>query len=201
MKKLTLTTITILTALTLGACGEHDTKLETPKETISSSVVEKAHSLASQEEPLVDETYPETSETSDVEEPTTTPSLNIPAGYHLITRTTIAKAYVPTDAQLKDYTSKLQGVGGTGVYLTLPVVKDEENTTKSYQLVTLNKDGKTEYVMFEYMTSGARDYVGNDFAKYMMNLAPTGELKNGLANNANYYLEHNLYNVWQQDLD
>lgn len=203
MKKLTLTTIAILSAITLTACGNHTDKIETPKETISSSVIEKAHSLSSQEEELVEETYPQTS-SSEVEETTTAPSQsfsNIPKDYFMVTRTCLVKAYTPTEAQLKQYQSKLQGVGGTGIYLSLPVVKDEENTTKAYQVVELQTNDKTEFVMFEYLTNGASDYVGNDFARYMMNLAPTGELKHGLTSNANHYLEQQLYNVWKQDID
>lgn len=194
MKKVTLTAITILATLTLTACGNKPTET-TPSSSITSTEVSKAHSLASEKNSLVEETYPSAT-TEEVED-------NTPE-----------KVIVPSTS-LEWFTVKTQA--SSGFTTRVRCENDQEPTTMASGSVYAMSQVKTEngystitVVNFAQRTNNVVKFILNtneegiaqgiaqQFIRYMVNLKPDGNLTNGMASNAQYWLEHDGLT---QDLD
>lgn len=194
MKKVTLTAITILATLTLTACGNKHTET-TPSSSITSTEVSKAHSLASEKNSLVEETYPSAT-TEEVED-------NTPE-----------KVIVPSTS-LEWFTVKTQA--SSGFTTRVRCENDQEPTTMASGSVYAMSQVKTEngystitVVNFAQRTNNVVKFILNtneagiaqgiaqQFIRYMVNLKPDGNLTNGMASNAQYWLEHDGLT---QDLD
>lgn len=194
MKKVTLTAITILATLTLTACGNKPTETTTSS-SITSTEVSKAHSLASEKNALVEETYPSAT-TEEVED-------NTPE-----------KVIVPSTS-LEWFTVKTQA--SSGFTTRVRCENDQEPTTMASGSVYAMSQVKTEngystitVVNFAQRTNNVVKFILNtneagiaqgiaqQFIRYMVNLKPDGNLTNGMASNAQYWLEHDGLT---QDLD
>lgn len=197
MKKVTLTAITILATLTLTACGNKTT--EQNNQTMTSTI----NRLASQEQSVVSEDYPELADTyvgaSTVEE---------------VEDNTPEKVIVPSTS-LEWFTVKTQA--SSGFTTKVRCENDPEPTTMTsgsvyamsqvttengYSTITVvNFAQRTNNVVKFYLNTnepGIAQSIAQQFIRYMVNLKPDGNLTNGMASNAQYWLEHGGLT---QDLD
>lgn len=192
MKKVTLTTIAILATLTLTACGKTTTE-PTPSSTITSSEVSKSHSLASQEQELVDEVYQETSDTEEVEENN---KVIVPSSNEWFAVKTSQASGFTTRVRCENCTEPVTMAGG-GVYsMSQVTTKNGYSTIK-----VVNFAQRTNNVVEFYLNTnepGIAQGIAQQFIRYMVNLKPDGNLTNGMASNAQYWLEHDGLT---QDLD
>lgn len=197
MKKVTLTAIAILSTLTLTACGNKTTKQN--DQTMTSTI----NRLASQQQSVVSEDYPELADTyvgaSTVEE---------------VEDNTPEKVIVPSTS-LEWFTVKTQA--SSGFTTRVRCENDQEPTTMASGSVYAMSQVKTEngystitVVNFAQRTNNVVKFILNtneegivqgiaqQFIRYMVNLKPDGNLTNGMASNAQYWLEHDGLT---QDLD
>lgn len=197
MKKVTLTAIAILATLTLTACGNKTT--EQNNQTMTSTI----NRLASQEQSVVSEDYPELADTyvgaSTVEE---------------VEDNTPEKVIVPSTS-LEWFTVKTQA--SSGFTTKVRCENDPEPTTMTsgsvyamsqvttengYSTITVvNFAQRTNNVVKFYLNTnepGIAQSIAQQFIRYMVNLKPDGNLTNGMASNAQYWLEHDGLT---QDLD
>lgn len=192
MKKVTLTTIAIIATLTLTACGKTTTE-PTPSSTITSSEVSKVHSLDSQEQELVDEVYPETSDTEEVEENN---KVIVPSSNEWFAVKTSQASGFTTRVRCENSTEPVTMAGG-GVYsMSQVTTKNGYSTIK-----VVNFAQRTNNVVEFYLNTnepGIAQGIAQQFIRYMVNLKPDGNLTNGMASNAQYWLEHDGLT---QDLD
>lgn len=189
MKKVTLTAITILATLTLTACGNKTT--EQNDQTMTSTI----NRLASQQQSVVSEDYPELAETyvgaSTSEE---------------VEDNTPEKVIVPSTS-LEWFVVKTQA--GSGFTTKVRCENDPEPTTMASgsvyamsQVTTENGYSTITVVNFAQRTNNVVKFILNtneagivqgiaqQFIRYMVNLKPDGNLTNGMASNAQYWLEH-----------
>lgn len=197
MKKVTLTAITILTALTLTACVNKTT--EQNDQTLTSTI----NRLASKEQSVVSEDYPELADTyvgaSTVEE---------------VEDNTPEKVIVPSTS-LEWYTVKTQASSGFSTKVrcendNTPITMASGSVYAMSQVTTENGYSTISVVNFAQRTNnvvkfylntnepGIAQGIAQQFIRYMVNLKPDGNLTNGLASNAQYWLEHDGLT---QDLD
>lgn len=197
MKKVTLTAIAILSTLTLTACGNKTTKQN--DQPMTSTI----NRLASQQQSVVSEDYPELADTyvgaSTVEE---------------VEDNTPEKVIVPSTS-LEWFTVKTQA--SSGFTTKVRCENDQEPTTMASGSVYAMSQVKTEngystitVVNFAQRTNNVVKFILNtneegiaqgiaqQFIRYMVNLKPDGNLTNGMASNAEYWLEHDGLT---QDLD
>lgn len=190
MKKVTLTAIAIIATLTLTACGNKTT--EQNDQTMTSTI----NRLASQQQSVVSEDYPELAETyvgaSTSEE---------------VEDNTPEKVIVPSTS-LEWFVVKTQA--GSGFTTKVRCENDPEPTTMASgsvyamsQVTTENGYSTITVVNFAQRTnnvvkfilntneSGIAQGIAQQFIRYMVNLKPDGNLTNGMASNAQYWLEHN----------
>lgn len=189
MKKVTLTAIAILATLTLTACGNKTT--EQNDQTMTSTI----NRLASQQQSVVSEDYPELADTyvgaSTSEE---------------VEDNTPEKVIVPSTS-LEWFVVKTQA--GSGFTTKVRCENDPEPTTMASgsvyamsQVTTENGYSTITVVNFAQRTnnvvkfilntneSGIAQGIAQQFIRYMVNLKPDGNLTNGMASNAQYWLEH-----------
>lgn len=191
MKKVTLTTIAILTTLTLTACGKTTTE-PTPSSTITSTEVSKAHSLASQE--LVDEVYPETSENEEVEEENN--KVIVPSSYEWFAVKTQSASGFTTKVRCENYTDPVTMAGGAVYSMSQVTTKNGYSTIKVVNFAQ-RSNNVVEFIL-NTNEPGIAQGIAQQFIRYMVNLKPDGNLTNGMASNAQYWLEHDGLT---QDLD
>ena len=184
MKKVTLTTIAILTSLTLTACGNPTTE-PTTSSTITSTEVSKSHSLASQEETLLDEVYPETSETEEVEENN---KVIVPSSYEWFAVKTQAGSGFTTRVRCENCTEPVTMAGGAVYSMSQVTTKDGYSTIKVVNFAQ-RSNNVVEFIL-NTNEPGIAQGIAQQFIRYMVNLKPDGNLTNGMASNAQYWLEH-----------
>lgn len=194
MKKVTLTAIAILATLTLTACGNKTTET-TPSSTITSSEVSKANSLASEDNALVEETYP-SSTTEEVEDNTPEKVIVPSTSIQWFTVKTQASSGFTTRVRCENDQEPTTMASGS-VYAMSQV-----KTENGYSTITVvNFAQRTNNVVKFYLNTnepGIAQGIAQQFIRYMVNLKPDGNLTNGMASNAQYWLEHNGLT---QDLD
>lgn len=193
MKKVTLTTIAILTTLTLTACGKTTTE-PTPSSTITSTEVSKAHSLDSQEQELVDEVYQETSENEEVEEENN--KVIVPSSYEWFAVKTQAGSGFTTRVRCENCTEPVTMAGGAVYSMSQVTTKDGYSTIKVVNFAQ-RSNNVVEFIL-NTNEPGIVQGIAQQFIRYMVNLKPDGNLTNGMASNAQYWLEHDGLT---QDLD
>lgn len=197
MKKVTITAIAILATLTLTACGNKTT--EQNNQTLTSTI----NRLASQEQSVVSEDYPELADTyvgaSTVDE---------------VEDNTPEKVIVPSTS-LEWYTVKTQASSGFSTKVrcendNTPVTMTSGSVYAMSQVTTENGYSTITVVNFAQRTNNVVKFILNtneqgiaqgiaqQFIRYMVNLKPDGNLTNGMASNAQYWLEHDGLT---QDLD
>lgn len=192
MKKVTLTTIAILATLTLTACGKTTTE-PTPSSTITSSEVSKSHNLASQEQELVDEVYPSTSDTEEVEENN---KVIVPSSNEWFAVKTSQASGFTTRVRCENCTEPVTMAGGAVYSMSQVTTKDGYCTIKVVNFAQ-RSNNVVEFIL-NTNEPGIAQGIAQQFIRYMVNLKPDGNLTNGMASNAQYWLEHDGLT---QDLD
>lgn len=186
MKKVTLTAITILATLTLTACGNKPTETTTSS-SITSTEVSKAHSLASEKNALVEETYPSAT-TEEVEDNTPEKVIVPSTSLEWFTVKTQASSGFTTKVRCENDNTPVTMASGS-VYAMSQVT-----TENGYSTITVvNFAQRTNNVVKFYLNTneqGIAQSIAQQFIRYMVNLKPDGNLTNGMASNAQYWLEH-----------
>lgn len=186
MKKVTLTAITILATLTLTACGNKATETTTSS-SITSNEVSKAHSLASEKNALVEETYPSAT-TEEVEDNTPEKVIVPSTSLEWFTVKTQASSGFTTKVRCENDNTPVTMASGS-VYAMSQVT-----TENGYSTITVvNFAQRTNNVVKFYLNTneqGIAQSIAQQFIRYMVNLKPDGNLTNGMASNAQYWLEH-----------
>ena len=186
MKKVTLTAITILATLTLTACGNKPTETTTSS-SITSTEVSKAHSLASEKNALVEETYPSAT-TEEVEDNTPKKVIVPSTSLEWFTVKTQASSGFTTKVRCENDNTPVTMASGS-VYAMSQVT-----TENGYSTITVvNFAQRTNNVVKFYLNTneqGIAQSIAQQFIRYMVNLKPDGNLTNGMASNAQYWLEH-----------
>lgn len=181
MKKVTLTAIAILATLTLTACG-NTTNEPTTSSTITSSEIAKAHSLASQEEEVTEET--------------TNNKVVVPSNKEWFAVKTQAGSGFTTRVRCENSTEPVTMAGGAVYSMSQVTTKDGYSTIK-----VVNFAQRSNNVVEFYLNTnepGILQGIAQQFIRYMVELKPDGNLSNGMASNAQYWLEHDGLT---QDLD
>lgn len=186
MKKVTLTAIAILATLTLTACGNKTTET-TPSSTITSIEVSK-------ENALVDETFPSAS-TEEVED-NTPEKVIVPSSNEWFAVKTSQASGFTTRVRCENDPEPTTMASGS-IYAMSQVT-----TENGYSTITVvNFAQRTNNVVKFYLNTnepGIAQGIAQQFIRYMVNLKPDGNLTNGMASNAQYWLEHDGLT---QDLD
>lgn len=195
MKKVTLTTIAILATLTLTACGKTTTE---PTDTTLTSSINK---LVSQEQSVVEESYPElldtypsTSDTEEVEEENN--KVIVPSSNEWFAVKTSQASGFTTKVRCENDDEPTTLTSGS-IYAMTQVTT--ENGYSTIEVVNFAQR-KNNVVKFYLNTNepGIAQGIAEQFIRYMVNLKPDGNLTNGMASNAQYWLEHDGLT---QDLD
>ena len=195
MKKVTLTAIAILATLTLTACG-NTTNEPTTSSSITSSEVAKSHSLARQEESLVDEVYSSTSSDEEVTEETTNNKVVVPSNKEWFTVKIQQASGFATKVRCENYTEPMTMAGGAVYSMSQVETKNGYSTIK-----VVNFAQRSNNVVEFYLNTNEPELlqgIAQHFIRYMVELKPDGNLSNGMASNAQYWLEHDGLT---QDLD
>lgn len=197
MKKVTFTAITILATITLTACGNKTT--EQNEQTMTSTI----NRLASQQQSVVSENYPELADTyvgastSEEVEDNTPEKVIVPStSIEWFTVKTQASSGFTTRVRCENDTEPTTMASGS-VYAMSQV-----KTENGYSTITVvNFAQRTNNVVKFYLNTnepGIAQSIAQQFIRYMVNLKPDGNLTNGMASNAQYWLEHDGLT---QDLD
>lgn len=194
MKKVTLTTIAILATLTITACGKTTTTTTTTTqetETLTSTV----NRLASQEQSVVSEDYPELAETyvgASVDEPKEVVEENnkviVPSSNEWFAVKTSQASGFTTKVRCENDDEPTTLTSGS-IYAMTQVTT--ENGYSTIEVVNFAQR-KNNVVKFYLNTNepGIAQGIAQQFIRYMVNLKPDGNLTNGMASNAQYWLEH-----------
>lgn len=194
MKKVTLTTIAILATLTLTACGN------TPKQT-DTTLTSTVKRLASQEQSVVSEEYPELEATyvgasveEEVEEENN--KVIVPSSNEWFAVKTSQASGFTTKVRCENDDEPTTLTSGS-IYAMTQVTT--ENGYSTIEVVNFAQR-KNNVVKFYLNTNepGIAQGIAQQFIRYMVNLKPDGNLTNGMASNAQYWLEHDGLT---QDLD
>lgn len=194
MKKVTLTTIAIIATLTLTACGN------TPKQT-DTTLTSTVNRLASQEQSVVSEEYPELEGTyvgSSVEEEVEEENnkVIVPSSNEWFAVKTSQASGFTTKVRCENDDEPTTLTSGS-IYAMTQVTT--ENGYSTIEVVNFAQR-KNNVVKFYLNTNepGIAQGIAQQFIRYMVNLKPDGNLTNGMASNAQYWLEHDGLT---QDLD
>lgn len=188
MKKVTLTTIAILATLTLTACGKSNNDT-----TLTSSI----DHLVSQEQSVVQESYPELEGTyvgASVEEENN--KVIVPSSYEWFAVKTQAGSGFTTRVRCENSTEPVTMAGGAVYSMSQVTTKDGYSTIKVVNFAQ-RSNNVVEFIL-NTNEPGIAQGIAQEFIRYMVNLKPDGNLTNGMASNAQYWLEHDGLT---QDLD
>lgn len=195
MKKVTLTTIAILATLTLTACGKTTTE---PTDTTLTSSINK---LVSQEQSVVEESYPELLDTY----PSTSDTEEVVEENNKVIVPSSNEWFAVKTSQASGFTTKVRcenddeptTLTSGSIYAMTQVTT--ENGYSTIEVVNFAQR-KNNVVKFYLNTNepGIAQGIAQQFIRYMVNLKPDGNLTNGMASNAQYWLEND---VLTQDLD
>lgn len=195
MKKVTLTTIAILATLTLTACGKTTTE---PTDTTLTSSINK---LVSQEQSVVEESYPELLDTY----PSTSDTEEVVEENNKVIVPSSNEWFAVKTSQASGFTTKVRcenddeptTLTSGSIYAMTQVTT--ENGYSTIEVVNFAQR-KNNVVKFYLNTNepGIAQGIAQQFIRYMVNLKPDGNLTNGMASNAQYWLEHDGLT---QDLD
>lgn len=181
MKKVTLTAITIIATLTLAACGNKTT--EQNNQTMTSTI----NRLASQEQSVVSEDYPELAD-EEVEDNTPEKVIVPSTSLEWFTVKTQASSGFTTKVRCENDPEPTTMASGS-VYAMSQVT-----TENGYSTITVvNFAQRSNNVVKFYLNTnepGIVQSIAQQFIRYMVNLKPDGNLTNGMASNAQYWLEH-----------
>lgn len=188
MKKVTLTTIAILATLTLTACGKSNNDT-----TLTSSI----DRLVSQEQSVVSEEYPELEGTyvgASVEEENN--KVIVPSSNEWFAVKTQAGSGFTTRVRCENSTEPVTMAGGAVYSMSQVTTKDGYSTIKVVNFAQ-RSNNVVEFIL-NTNEPGIAQGIAQEFIRYMVNLKPDGNLTNGMASNAQYWLEHDGLT---QDLD
>lgn len=188
MKKVTLTTIAILATLTLTACGKSNNDT-----TLTSSI----DHLVSQEQSVVQESYPELEGTyvgASVEEENN--KVIVPSSYEWFAVKTQAGSGFTTRVRCENSDEPVTMAGGAVYSMSQVTTKDGYSTIKVVNFAQ-RSNNVVEFIL-NTNEPGIAQGIAQEFIRYMVNLKPDGNLTNGMASNAQYWLEHDGLT---QDLD
>lgn len=194
MKKVTLTTIAILATLTLTACGK------TPKQT-DTTLTSSINRLASQEQSVVSEEYPELADTyvgasvdEEVEEENN--KVIVPSSNEWFAVKTSQASGFTTRVRCENSDEPVTMAGGAVYSMSQVTTKDGYSTIKVVNFAQ-RSNNVVEFIL-NTNEPGIAQGIAQQFIRYMVNLKPDGNLTNGMASNAQYWLEHEGLT---QDLD
>lgn len=194
MKKVTLTTIAIIATLTLTACGN------TPKQT-DTTLTSSINRLASQEQSVVSEEYPELADTyvgasvdEEVEEENN--KVIVPSSNEWFAVKTSQASGFTTRVRCENCTDSVTMAGGAVYSMSQVTTKNGYSTIKVVNFAQRNNN-VVEFIL-NTNEPGIAQGIAQQFIRYMVNLKPDGNLTNGMASNAQYWLEHDGLT---QDLD
>lgn len=190
MKKVTLTTIAIIATLTLTACGKNPTP---QTDTLTSTV----NRLASQEQSVVSESYPELAGTyvgASVEEENN--KVIVPSSNEWFAVKTSQASGFTTRVRCENCDEPVTMAGGAVYSMSQVTTKDGYSTIKVVNFAQ-RSNNVVEFIL-NTNEPGIAQGIAQQFIRYMVNLKPDGNLTNGMASNAQYWLEHDGLT---QDLD
>lgn len=191
MKKVTLTAITILATLTLTACGNKTT--EQNNQTLTSTI----NKMTSQEKEVISEEYPELADTYPGTSTTETEEVEDNTPEKVIVPSTSLEWFVVKTQASSGFTTKVRcendpeptTMASGSVYAMSQVT-----TENGYSTITVvNFAQRSNNVVKFYLNTnepGIVQSIAQQFIRYMVNLKPDGNLTNGMASNAQYWLEH-----------
>lgn len=193
MKKVTLTTIAIIATLTLTACGK------TNNDTTLTSSIDR---LASQEQSVVSEEYPELADTyvgasvDETEEVEENNKVIVPSSNEWFAVKTQAGSGFTTRVRCENSDEPVTMAGGAIYSMSQVTTKDGYSTIKVVNFAQ-RSNNVVEFIL-NTNEPGIAQGIAQQFIRYMVNLKPDGNLTNGMASNAQYWLEHDGLT---QDLD
>lgn len=193
MKKVTLTAITIIATLTLTACGKAPTE-----PTTSSTITTTSTTITSTEKSTIEEAYPSSTEetTEESAEETTTNNVTTPSqNVWFAVKKQQSSGFV-TKVRCENCNEPITMASGSVYAMTKVETKNGYSTIK-----VVNFAQRTNNVVEFYLNTneaGIAQGIAQKFIRYMVELKPDGNLSNGMASNAQYWLEHNGL---EQDID
>ena len=194
MKKVTLTAITILATITLTACGKSTNEPTTSTTTATTSTTITSTEKSTIEVSSTDEVYPSSTEESPEETTTnkvTTPSQTV----WFAVKQQQSSGFV-TKVRCENCNEPITMASGSVYAMTKVETKNGYSTIK-----VVNFAQRTNNVVEFYLNTneaGIAQGIAQKFIRYMVELKPDGDLSNGMASNAQYWLEHNGL---EQDID
>lgn len=194
MKKVTLTAITIIATLTLTACGKAPTEPTTSSTITTTSTTITSTEKSTIEESSTEEVYSSSTEESAEETTTnnaTTPSQNV----WFAVKKQQSSGFV-TKVRCENCNESITMASGSVYAMTKVETKNGYSTIK-----VVNFAQRTNNVVEFYLNTneaGIAQGIAQKFIRYMVELKPDGNLSNGMASNAQYWLEHNGL---EQDID
>lgn len=194
MKKVTLTAITILATLTLTACGKSTNEPSTSSTIANTSTTITSNENSTIEESSTEEMYPSSTEESTEE--TTSDNVTTPTQTVWFAVKQQQSSGFVTKVRCENCNEPITMASGSVYAMTKVETKNGYSTIK-----VVNFAQRTNNVVEFYLNTneaGIAQGIAQKFIRYMVELKPDGNLANGMASNAQYWLEHNGL---EQDID
>ena len=194
MKKVTLTAIVILATITLTACGKYTNEPATSSTSTTITSTEKSTIEVSS----TDEVYPSSTveSTEESAEETTSDNVTTPSQTVWFTVKQQQSSGFATKVRCENCNEPITMASGSVYAMTKVETKNGYSTIK-----VVNFAQRTNNVVEFYLNTneaGIAQGIAQKFIRYMVELKPDGDLTNGMASNAQYWLEHNGL---EQDID
>ena len=198
MKKVTLTAITIIATLTLTACGKSTNEPTTSTTITNTSTTITSTEKSTTEVSSTNEVYPSYTEESAEEskEETTNDKVTTPSQTVWFTVKKQQSSGFVTKVRCENCNEPITMASGSVYAMTKVETKNNYSTIK-----VVNFSQRTNNVVEFYLNTneaGIAQGIAQKFIRYMVELKPDGNLTNGMASNAQYWLEHNGL---EQDID
>lgn len=194
MKKVTLTAITIIATITLTACGKSTNEPTTSTTSATTSTTITSTEKSTIEVSSTDEVYPSSTEES--AEETTNDNVTTPSQTVWFTVKKQQSSGFVTKVRCENCNEPITMASGSVYAMTKVETKNDYSTIK-----VVNFAQRTNNVVEFYLNTneaGIAQGIAQKFIRYMVELKPDGNLTNGMASNAQYWLEHNGL---EQDID
>ena len=195
MKKVTLTAIAILATITLTACGKSTNEPATSSTIANTSSTITSNENSTIEESSTEEMYPSYTEES-AEEETKTDNVTTPSQTVWFAVKQQQSSGFVTKVRCENCNEPITMASGSVYAMTKVETKNGYSTIK-----VVNFAQRTNNIVEFYLNTneaGIIQGIAQKFIRYMVELKPDGNLSNGMASNAQYWLEHNGL---EQDID
>ena len=194
MKKVTLTAITIIATITLTACVKSTNEPTTSTTSATTSTTITSTEKSTIEVSSTDEVYPSSTEES--AEETTNDNVTTPSQTVWFTVKKQQSSGFVTKVRCENCNEPITMASGSVYAMTKVETKNDYSTIK-----VVNFAQQSNNVVEFYLNTneaGIAQGIAQKFIRYMVELKPDGNLSNGMASNAQYWLEHNGL---EQDID